>query len=124
MYVRQPALLALLCPAVLSLSSVVTAPHDHDDGVFGGGQHVIAGPEPADFSCDLPEPLAPTGDGLPSADDLFGSHDALLKQVKRHSALVKVPSICYDDLGDFDKDERWAPFYTFHEVLAETFPLM
>lgn len=78
----------------------------------------------ADFQCDLPAPIDPSGDGLPSARSLFSSEEALLKQVDRHGALVKVPSVCYDDLGPFDEDPRWAPFYDFHDVLAETFPLM
>lgn len=76
------------------------------------------------FQCDLPPVLNPTRDGLPSADSLFSSHDALLRQVKRHQAVVRVPSVCYDDLGDFDKDERWAPFYDLHHVLAKTYPAM
>lgn len=76
------------------------------------------------FQCDLPPVLNPTRDGLPSADSLFSSQDALLRQVKRHQAIVRVPSICYDDLGDFDKDERWAPFYDLHDVLAKTYPAM
>ncbi|KAK2599771.1 hypothetical protein N8I77_011497 [Diaporthe amygdali] len=78
----------------------------------------------ADFECDLPSPLDPSGDGLQSAQKLFGSKAALTKQVERHSALVKVPSICYDDLGPFDEDPRWKPFYEFHDVLADTFPLV
>ncbi|KAJ0106804.1 hypothetical protein J7T55_001328 [Diaporthe amygdali] len=78
----------------------------------------------ADFECDLPSPLEPSGDGLQSAQKLFGSKAALTKQVERHSALVKVPSICYDDLGPFDEDPRWKPFYEFHDVLADTFPLV
>ncbi|KAG8170083.1 hypothetical protein KVR01_000828 [Diaporthe batatas] len=78
----------------------------------------------ADFECDLPSPLDPSSDGLHSAAKLFGSRAALEKQVERHSALVKVPSICYDDLGPFDQDPRWEPFYKFHDVLAEVFPLV
>lgn len=76
------------------------------------------------FQCDLPSVLDPSSDGLLSARELFTSEDALLKQVERHSALVKVPSICYDDLGPFDTDPRWAPFHDFHDVLALTFPLI
>lgn len=78
----------------------------------------------ADFQCDLSGAIDPSSDGLPSAGKLFGTKEALLKQVDRHSALVKVPSICYDDLGPFDEDPRWAPFFDFHDVLAKTFPLM
>lgn len=77
-----------------------------------------------DFECDLPGPLDPSADGLASSQELFSSKAALKKQVDRHSALVKVPAICYDDLGPFDEDPRWKPFYQFHDILAETFPLM
>lgn len=76
------------------------------------------------FECDLPSALDPSSDGLLSAKGLFTSNEALQKQIERHSALVKVPSICYDDLGPFDTDPRWAPFYDFHDVLAQTFPLV
>lgn len=77
-----------------------------------------------DFECDLSAPLDPSSDGLASAHELFGSKAALKRQVNRHTALVKVPAVCYDDLGSFDEDLRWKPFYQFHDVLAETFPLM
>lgn len=90
---------------------------------YGGyGQQSLGTTE--DFECDLSGALDPSGDGLASAHELFSSNAALKKQVDRHSALVKVPAICYDDLGPFDEDPRWKPFYDFHDVLAETFPLM
>lgn len=76
------------------------------------------------FECDLPTAVDPSGDDLLSAHELFTSKAALQKQIERHSALVKVPSICYDDLGPFDTDPRWAPFHDFHDVLAQTFPLV
>ena len=97
------------------------------------GQHVLGDIDstgataPAatdDFNCDLPPVLAPKDDGLPDAEDIFSSDAALKKQVERHSAIVKVPSICYDDLGDFDKDPRWQVFYELHDTLAKTYPLM
>ncbi|KAK1725014.1 peptidase family M20/M25/M40 [Colletotrichum acutatum] len=77
---------------------------------------------PSSFKCDLPPPVTPS-DGLPSARDLFTSKAAVQKQVERHAALVRVPSICYDDLGDFDKDERWNVFYELHDVLKKTYPV-
>lgn len=76
------------------------------------------------FQCELPPVLDPAGDGLPSASDLFSSKDALNKQVERHQAIVRVPSICFDDLGDFDSDKRWKPFNKLHDVLAKTYPLV
>jgi|SRR5687768_17584337 Gly-Xaa carboxypeptidase len=72
--------------------------------------------------CDLPPVLSPEGDGLPSAEKLFTTSEALKKQVERHQAIVRVPSVCFDDLGSFDSDKRWAPFYDLHEVLAKTYP--
>ena len=76
------------------------------------------------FKCDLPPAIDPAGDGFPSAEDLFSSDDALAKQIERHQAIVRVPSICFDDLGDVEEDPRYAVFHTLHEVLAETYPNM
>ncbi|KAF4988424.1 hypothetical protein FDECE_15065 [Fusarium decemcellulare] len=103
--------------AVGGTSAFVSAP-------IGAGPQKSFGDDSAehDFACDLPPVLSPSGDGLPSADAFFSSHDALIKQVRRHQAIVRVPSICYDDLGDFDEDERWAAFYDLHDVLAKTYP--
>ncbi|KAJ9142429.1 Carboxypeptidase S [Pleurostoma richardsiae] len=123
MRLSKLALLASLTPQLSATPQPVVL------GSRSGDQHVIAvgsgsDTSAADFQCDLPNVLEPSQDGLPSATDLFGSQDALLKQVSRHSAIVRVPSICYDDLGDFDSDERWAPFYELHKVLSEQYPLI
>ena len=77
-----------------------------------------------EYKCDKPPVLDPASDGLPSATDLFLGKDALLKQVERHQAIVQVPSICFDDLGDFDTDERWKPFYDLHDAFEKTYPVM
>lgn len=116
MYISR---LALVAPLVWAS----TLPRHYDEAsqhLLGGNQASTA----ADFKCDLSGAIDPSSDGLPSAGKLFGSKEALLKQVDRHSALVKVPSVCYDDLGPFDEDPRWAPFYDFHDVLTKTFPSM
>lgn len=76
------------------------------------------------FSCELPPVLRPGSDGLPSASDIFSSHEALTKQVERHQAIVRVPSICYDDLGSFEEDKRWEPFHKLHDVLKQTYPTL
>ncbi|KAK7426987.1 hypothetical protein QQZ08_006414 [Neonectria magnoliae] len=109
------SLLAGVAGASAFVAAPIGAAHQKP---FGQGSAV------ADFSCDLPPVLAPAGDGLPSAESLFSSREALLKQVRRHQAIVQVPSICYDDLGDFDEDERWAPFYDVHDTLAKTYPVI
>ncbi|GJC83183.1 carboxypeptidase S [Colletotrichum liriopes] len=84
-------------------------------------QHPFAGAA-SDFKCDLPPAVFPS-DGLPAAKDLFTSPEAVRRQVERHAALVRVPSICYDDLGDFDTDKRWDVFYELHDVLKKTYPV-
>lgn len=76
------------------------------------------------FACDLPPVVDPSGDGLPSADDVFGSRAATAKQVERHQAIVRVPTVSYDDLRDPGDDERWAPFFDLHALFEDLFPLM
>ncbi|KAL2825491.1 hypothetical protein BDW59DRAFT_179867 [Aspergillus cavernicola] len=76
----------------------------------------------SDFQCDLPPILDPAGDGLPSADSLFSSEKALNTQVKRHQAIVQVPSVCWDDMGEIGEDKRWAPFYKLFGVLQKLYP--
>ena len=88
----------------------------------GSGQRPMPSVLKSNFKCDLPPALDPSHDGSPSASDLFSSKKALKRQVERHQALVRVPSICYDDLGPFDEDDRWLPFYDVHDVLEETYP--
>lgn len=91
--------------------------------VASSEQQPLLSTSSSEFKCDLPPPVAPS-DGLPSASDLFTSPEAIQKQVQRHAALVRVPSICYDDLGDFDTDKRWDVFYELHDVLKKTYPAL
>lgn len=72
--------------------------------------------------CRLPPVLDPSKDGLPSSSKLWGGKAALKKQVERHQAIVRVPSVCYDDLGKIGEDKRWKPFDDLHKVLEETYP--
>ncbi|KJZ80134.1 hypothetical protein HIM_00848 [Hirsutella minnesotensis 3608] len=81
-----------------------------------------AGVEPQGFKCILPEPVDPSDDGLPSAETLFSSKEALEKQVERHRAVIRVPTVCYDDMGDLDKDPRWKPFQDLHKTLEKQYP--
>ncbi|PHH84078.1 hypothetical protein CDD83_2531 [Cordyceps sp. RAO-2017] len=74
------------------------------------------------FRCDLPAAVDPAGDGLPSADELYSSDEALTRQVERLRAAVEVKTVVYDDMGAFDADPRWLPFYKLHDVLRETYP--
>ncbi|KAI1116802.1 peptidase family M20/M25/M40 [Nemania sp. NC0429] len=74
------------------------------------------------FKCELPPPIDPAGDGLPAAADLFSGEEALKLQVKRHSAIVSVPTISYDDNGEPLEDPRWEIFYTLHDTLKSLYP--
>ncbi|KAI0856073.1 hypothetical protein F4860DRAFT_519209 [Xylaria cubensis] len=76
------------------------------------------------FRCDLPDSLDPSDDGLLSSRELFSGTDALKTMVERHQPLVRIPSICYDDLGDFEEDYRWKPFHDIPVLLKETYPLV
>ncbi|CAG7939186.1 unnamed protein product [Penicillium olsonii] len=80
------------------------------------------GDQSPEFTCDLPPALDPRGDGLLSAADLFSTDEARERQVKRHQAIVRVPSVSYDDLGEIGKDERWNPFYEILPVLQKLYP--
>lgn len=91
---------------------------------FGSGQQVLGSTGVSDFQCDLPPVLDPYRDGLPAARDVFGGEKALLKQVERHSALVRIPSISYDDNGEPGEDPRWDVFYDVHAALAALYPSM
>ncbi|KAK7993674.1 hypothetical protein PG989_007055 [Apiospora arundinis] len=97
-----------------------------DRYAFGAtSQQILGGVDEAStskFTCDLPPVLDPSADGLPAARDLFGDGKALLKQVERHSQLVKIPSISYDDNGEPGKDPRWNVFYELHAALAYLYP--
>ncbi|KAI2616490.1 carboxypeptidase S [Hypoxylon sp. NC1633] len=85
-------------------------------------QEVLEDVAPADFQCDVPPALDPSKDGLPAARDIFSDDKALQLQVKRHAAIVRVPSISYDDNGDPGDDPRWDVFYDLHRVFAALYP--
>lgn len=113
--------LSLFASTIAAASAfVLPLPFGGPDQKPIGGEYAAA----SRFNCDLPPVLDPSSDGLPSAESLFSGQDALEKQVKRHQAIVQVPSICYDDLGDFDSDKRWASFYDLHHALETTYPKM
>ncbi|KAM0421413.1 hypothetical protein ACHAPT_010767 [Fusarium lateritium] len=87
--------------------------------VAGGAE---AKPEVSWLGCDQSRPIDPSGDGLLSPDDLFSGKRAVFDMVKRHQPLVQIESVCYDDLGDFDQDERWKPFGEVFGLLKELYP--
>lgn len=85
---------------------------------------LFTGSTSSGFKCDLPEAIDPSADGLRSADELFSSREALKRQVDRHRAIVRVPTICFDDMGPLDEDPRWEPFGRLHDALKKTYPVV
>lgn len=102
----------------LAAASGVEERGDSQQHVMSNGGGVGVTP----FDCKLSEPVEPGNDGFEPARKAFGHKAALDLQVTRHSALVKVPTVCYDDLGKFDEDERWEPFNELQKVMKEIFP--
>ncbi|KAL4916842.1 hypothetical protein BDW62DRAFT_185396 [Aspergillus aurantiobrunneus] len=111
-----PSRLLLLANGIVGAAAFVLP-------LFGQTSMTVENPN-SDFTCDLPPALDPAGDGLPSAASLFSSDEALERQVKRHQAIVQVPSVSYDDLGEIGVDERWNPFYQLFPVLHKTYPTL
>ena len=74
------------------------------------------------FKCDSPPTVRPADDGLPNAQEIFSGEDALLKQVERHAAIVKIPTISYDDSGEPGEDPRWNVFHELHRAFAYLYP--
>jgi hypothetical protein len=95
-------------------SMVLAAPSESTEA-----QHVLSVANP--FRCDLPPAIEPL-DGLPSSRVYFRSHAALVKQARRLAAVVKVPTISYDDGGSPGEDPRWEIFKDLHRVLRSLFP--
>ncbi|KGQ03219.1 hypothetical protein BBAD15_g11571 [Beauveria bassiana D1-5] len=74
--------------------------------------------------CRLPPAIDPYEDGLPHISGLWGGRKALSLQVKRLQAVIRVPSVCYDNLGPIGGDERWKPFDELHRVIEGLYPAM
>jgi Gly-Xaa carboxypeptidase len=72
--------------------------------------------------CPLSEKPKYPNDGL-KPSFLFADKASVDKQVNRLSAAVNIPTVSYDDSGDVGNDKRWQPFYRFHDVLEDLFPL-
>ncbi|KAL7809635.1 acetylornithine deacetylase [Trichoderma aethiopicum] len=112
--------LSLLLASVAGASAYIAAPaRGYGQELLSSITHSLTPPK---LQCELPPVLDPSGDGLPSADELFSSKSVRELQVKRLQAIVQVPSVSYDDLGPVGEDERWAPFFDLHDVIKETFP--
>lgn len=73
--------------------------------------------------CPVAEKLPELDDGL-DASSKFETLAVIERQVQRLSEAVRVATVSYDDNGDVGIDERWRPFFHFHDALADLFPLL
>lgn len=96
-------------------------PDEHSAQLSSAGGSKSAGE--VETWCPLPEKPKYPNDGL-KPSFLFADKASVDRQVQRLSAAVNVPTVSYSDNGDVGKDERWQPFYRFHEVLEDLFPLV
>ena len=115
------ALLAAGKVSSLSLANNNQHRLGHDEKVTGGTESE-ARPDVSWSGCQLSRPMDPSHDGLPSSWDLFSDKDMIDTLVKRHQSLVRIPSVCYDDMGDVDDDERWGAFNEIPEHIKNTYP--
>ncbi|GAP92544.1 putative peptidase family M20 M25 M40 [Rosellinia necatrix] len=107
-----------LALAASLIPSYAIALAEHYDATLGD----INEPRNSRFKCEIPPLINPSGDGLPAARDIFSGDQALKLQVERHSAIVSIPSISYDDNGEPLEDPRWEVFHTLHSTLESLYP--
>ena len=92
------------------------APHDSNDEINTSKGDVSSW-------CPLPDKLPELKDGLDPSTK-FEQSEFVQRQLERLSAAVRVATESYDDNGDVGIDHRWQPFFHFHDVLADLFPLV
>jgi Gly-Xaa carboxypeptidase len=84
-----------------------------------GGKHQNNNPR-----CDLPRPVDPSGDGLACCYEVFSWDKSIDTMIDRLRSIVRLPTVCYDDMGGLDEDERWKPFSQVAGVLNSSYPNM
>ncbi|CAF3566390.1 hypothetical protein FGSG_03967 [Fusarium graminearum PH-1] len=72
--------------------------------------------------CDLSPPVDPSRDGLVASHQVFSWEKSIATMIDRLQSVVRLPTVCYNDMGDFDEDERWEPFIKFADVLNNSYP--
>ncbi|KAJ4329343.1 hypothetical protein N0V84_000238 [Fusarium piperis] len=109
--------------SVWSLAVVIAASKVSALALTSDNQHRLE-PDASRFGCQLARPIDPSHDGLLSSDELFSGRGTIEEFVKRHQSLVRIPSVCYDDMGDVDEDERWDSFNDIPDHIKKTYPHM
>lgn len=70
-------------------------------------------------SAITPSSHAPLVDTL---DEEYGTKEFKLKAYESLGGAVRIPTICYDDLGTPEEDPRWEVFDEFHTYIEQRFP--
>lgn len=73
-----------------------------------GGKHDLVCPA-------QPDPLVPNY-------SIEWTLESRRQSIERFQAAIQIPTQSYDDNGDPEEDERWAPFKDFQNWMKDTFP--
>lgn len=74
--------------------------------------------------CDLSPPVDPSRDGLVDSHQVFSWEKSIATMIDRLQSVVRLLTVCCNDMGDFDEDERWEPFTKSADVLNNSYPNM
>ncbi|CEI62564.1 hypothetical protein FVEN_g5102 [Fusarium venenatum] len=72
--------------------------------------------------CDLSPLVDPSRDGMANSHQIFSWDKSIETMVDRLQSIVRLPTVCYDDIRGFDEDERWTPFTRFADILNDSYP--
>ncbi|KAG1860316.1 hypothetical protein DFJ58DRAFT_779286 [Suillus subalutaceus] len=78
----------------------------------------------ADEMCPQVSAITPSSHALlvDSLDKEYGTKEFKLKAYESLGGAVRIPTVCYDDLGTPEEDPRWKVFDEFHTYIEQRFP--
>lgn len=78
----------------------------------------------ADEMCPQVSAIAPSSHAplIDTLDEIYGTKEFKLKAYESLGGAVRIPTVCYDDLGATEEDPRWKVFDDFHTYLEQRFP--
>ncbi|KAG1786028.1 carboxypeptidase S [Suillus plorans] len=59
---------------------------------------------------------------IDTLDEEYGTKEFKLKAYESLGGAVRIPTVCYDDLGTPEEDPRWEVFDDFHTYIEQRFP--
>ncbi|KAG1864846.1 hypothetical protein F4604DRAFT_1882028 [Suillus subluteus] len=78
----------------------------------------------ADEMCPQVSAITPSSHAplVDSLDKEYGTKEFKLKAYESLGGAVRIPTVCYDDLGTPEEDPRWKVFDEFHTYIEQRFP--